>query len=279
MLILTCFSNIIFLIGAGWAVSFQSRVQQYRCLIIRDFEQIRLDCLKLLACCKSVMFNSSYYRLKPCSCQNYTILSSLYTQNSRDTKDDITWYRFSSVGGRDHKRQNWPKGTSASSEQFYSWSHWENPENIASVWKVCCFQFLKCFPDGLSQTLPGFQWWIGYMTTLNKLSNFIICICFIQVKWICCLSDFIYFTFFARVNCSASCRAAKKNPFTCLFPECSVPLSAGVSSQNWSALQQQQVSCQRAVDPVPAQCPAQSGGSPGPSSATCNADGGPQSQR
>lgn len=107
------------------------------------------------------MFNSSYYRLKPCSCQNYTILSSLYTQNSRDTKDDITWYRFSSAGGRDQKRQNWPKGMSASSEQFYVWSHWEKPENIASVWKVCCFQFSGLFPGSLSQILLAFQLWIA----------------------------------------------------------------------------------------------------------------------
>lgn len=107
------------------------------------------------------MFNSSYYRLKPCSCQNYTILSSLYTQNTRDTKDDITWYRFSSAGGRDQKRQNWPKGMSASSEQFYLWSHWEKPENIASVWKVCCFQFSGLFPGSLSQILLAFQLWIA----------------------------------------------------------------------------------------------------------------------
>lgn len=136
------------------------RVEQYRHLIIWDFWQIRPGCLKLLACCKSVMFNSSYYRLKPCSCQNYTILSSFYTQNSRDTRDDITWYRFSSAGGRDQKRQNWPKGMSASSEQFYSWSHWEKPGNIASVWKVCCFQ-LSVFPS-LPQILLAFQLWVVY---------------------------------------------------------------------------------------------------------------------
>lgn len=86
---------------------------------------------------------------------------------------------------------------------------------LGKAWKYCfCVKglllpVLEAFPR---QFVPGTPWfpvmnriwplWISHLT-LSSVYH--------QVKWICCLSDFIIFYVFTRVNCSTTCRTTKKS--------------------------------------------------------------------